>query len=196
MSNPSHRNAASFGPDEVHSQGHKPAVIGSAPKAPTPKPRRNWKGLRANSLPQAMELCLTYARETANLSVERIADRMGQPSHWVLYKWMQDGSIPARMIRPFEFACGCEYVTRFIAASAHKLLIDLPSGRNAQPGDIQAVQEACTAAVGALIAFAAGRTAADDTHAALTVALERLAAERAEVERHFAPELPLEQDHV
>lgn len=191
----SHRQGASLRPCEAISQGQNAAPIGQASAAPRPKPRRDWKRLRANSIPQAMELCLTYARETANLSVERVADRMGLASHWVVYKWMQEGSIPARMIRPYEHACGCDYVTRYIAASAHKLLIDLPTGRHAEPGDIQAVQEACTAAVGALIAFHAGRSDAADTHTALTVALERLAAERAEVERYHAPELLLEQVH-
>lgn len=142
-----------------------------------------------------MELCIDYAREVHNLSVERISDRMGLSSHWVIYKWMEEGGMPARCIRAFEHACGATYVTRYIAASAHMLLIDLPTGRHAGTSDIQAVQEACTAAVGALIAFAAGRAAADDTHAALTVALERLAAERAEVERHATPELPLESGH-
>lgn len=142
-----------------------------------------------------MELCLSYARETANLSVERIADRMGQPSHWVLYRWMQEGSIPARMIRPFEHACGCTYLTRYLAASAHQLLVDLPTGRHASPGDIHALQEACTAAVGALLRFYDGRLAADEAHAAITVALEQLAGERCEVERYATPELPLEPTH-
>lgn len=183
-------SADSFRQREQHSQRQKRAAIGQASKRPSPKPRRNWKALRACSLPQAMELCLTYARETHNLGVERIADRMGLASHWVIYKWMEEGGMPARYIRAFEHACGATYVTRYIAASAHMLVIDLPTGRRAQAADIQALQEACTAAVGAVLAFAAGRQQADDTHAALTVALERLAAERAEVERYTTPELP------
>lgn len=142
-----------------------------------------------------MELCLKFALDTRNLSVERIADLMGLPSHWVIYKWINEGSIPARMIRPYEHACGCTYVTRYIAASAHQLLVDLPSGRRARPSDIHALQEACTAAVGALLQFYDGRAAAADTHAAITVALERLAAERCEVERYATPELPLEPVH-
>ncbi len=140
-----------------------------------------------------MELCLDYARETQNLGVERVADRMGLASHWVIYKWMEEGGMPARHIRSFEHACGATYVTRYIAASAHMLLIDLPIGRHAVPQDIQTVQEACTAAVGSLLAFYAGRADADETHAALTVALEQLAAERCEVERYTTPELPFDQ---
>lgn len=142
-----------------------------------------------------MELCLKYALEHHNRGVERVADLMGMPSHWTLYKWIEEGGIPARMIRPFEHACGATYLTGYIASSAHKLLVDLPTGRHAEPGDIQKVQEACTAAVGALIAFYSGRADATDTHAALTVALESLAAERCEVERYAAPELALEPTH-
>lgn len=142
-----------------------------------------------------MELCLKYAQEHHNRGVERVAELMGMPSHWTLYKWIEEGGIPARMIRPFEYACGATYLTNYVAASAHKLLVDLPTGRHACAGDIQAVQEACTDAVGALLAFYAGRCAANETHAALTVALERLAAERGEVERYTAPELPLESTH-
>lgn len=130
------------------------------------------------------------------MSVERIADAMGLASHWTIYRWVQEGSIPARLIRPFELACGCEYVTRWLAASAHLLVVPLPSGRLPEAGDIQAVQEACTAAVSALLGYAAGRADADHTLAVLTIALEHLAAERAEVERCHAPELPLEgHDH-
>lgn len=183
-------SAASFSAGEQVSQGQKRAAIGKTVKGARPKPRRNWKALRTCSLPQAMELCLTYAREVHNLGVERIADRMGLASHWVVYKWMEEGGMPARYIRAFEHACGATYVTRYIAASAHMLLIELPTGRRAQAGDIQALQEACTTAVGAVLAFAAGRQQADDAHAALTVALERLAAERCEIERYTTPELP------
>jgi len=39
--------------------------------------RRDWKRLRAASLVEALRLCKAYAQERANLSVERIADRMG-----------------------------------------------------------------------------------------------------------------------
>lgn len=186
------RGAASFRASETISQGQKRAAIGKAAGKPRQKPRRNWKALRASSLPKAMELCLDYAREVQNLGVERIADRMGLASHWVIYKWMEEGGMPARHIRSFEHACGATYVTRYIAASAHMLLIDLPTGRHAVAQDIQAVQEACTAAVGALLAFYSGRSAADETHAALTVALQQLAAERAEVERYTNPELPFD----
>ncbi len=153
--------------------------------------KRNWASYRPNSLAEAIEACVDYARERHQMSVDRIADDMGVASKWTLYKWIEGASIPARLIRPFEVACRADFVTRHLAASARKLLIDMPVGRKAAPGDIHAVQDACNAAIGALLAFAAGAEDAPTTVATVTTALERLARERAEVERHAQPELEL-----
>lgn len=48
--------------------------------------RRNWKHIQPTSLRQALELCKDHAKERHNLSVERIAERMGLADHWALYK--------------------------------------------------------------------------------------------------------------
>lgn len=154
-------------------------------------PRRNWKAYRPTSLPDAIEACVEYGRERHQMSVDRIADATGISSKWTLYKYIESGALPARLIRPFETACGCTFVTQHLAASARKLIIDLPTGRQAAPADIHAVQQSCNEAVGALLGFAAGSTDAPATLAAVTQAMERLARERAEVERHTQPELDL-----
>ena len=39
--------------------------------------RRNWKRVRPNSLTEALRLCKEFAQTKANMSIERIADRMG-----------------------------------------------------------------------------------------------------------------------
>lgn len=153
--------------------------------------RRNWKGYRPTSLQDAIEACVDYARERHQMSIDRIADDMGIASKWTLYKYIESASIPARLIRPFEVACRCCFVTQHLAASARKLVIDLPIGRKATPADIHAAQVACNSAIGALLMFATGKTQAAPTIAAVTDALERLARERAEVERHTQPELEL-----
>ena len=154
-------------------------------------PKRNWKTYRPNSLQDAIEACTDFARERHQMSVDRIADEMGLASKWALYKWTHAASIPARYIRPFESACGANFVTQYLATSARKLLIDLPTGRIANPSDIQATQAVCNSAIGALIDFTAGRADAPSTIAAITDAIERLARERAEVERAAQPELAL-----
>lgn len=153
--------------------------------------KRNWKQYRPTSLRDALEACVDFARERHQMSIDRIADDMGLPSKWALYKWIEAANIPACRIRPFELACRCNYVTQHIAASARRLLIELPTGRKVQPGDIHAVQDACNAAIGALLGFAAGAHDASETRAAIDTAIERLARERAEVERHLQPELDL-----
>lgn len=123
-------------------------------------------------------------------SVERIADLVGE-SKWTVYKWMQQGSIPAKKIAGFELACGCAYVTEYLASSARKLVIDLPTGRLPGNTDIHAVQDACTAAIAALLRFAEGSADAAETTDYLTAAMTRLAHERAQVERCAQPELTL-----
>lgn len=152
---------------------------------------RHWKVWQPTSLQEAVEGCVLYAQHMdARASVERIADLVGE-SKWTLYKWIEQGSIPARKIPGFEHACGTHYVTGYLAASARKLVIDLPTGRLPASADIHALQQACTDAVGALLRFAEGRADAAETTDYLTAAIVRLAHERAQVERHAQPELSL-----
>jgi hypothetical protein len=151
--------------------------------------RRNWKVWRPTSLQEAVEGCVQFAQEK-RLSVERLADLVGE-SRWTIYKWIQTGSIPARKIAGFEHACGRCYVTEYLATSARKLLIDMPTGRLATGSDVHALQQSFTDAIGALLAFAQGKAEAPETLDHLTAAMTRLAQERAQVEHHAQPELDL-----
>ncbi len=151
--------------------------------------RRNWKVWRPGSLQEAVEGCVQYA-QTKRLSVERIADLVGE-SRWTIYKWIQTGGIPARKIAGFEHACGRCYITEYLASSARKLVVDIPTGRLPEGSDVHALQQSCTDAIGALLAYAEGKADAADTIDHLTAALTRLAHERAQVERHAQPELDL-----
>jgi hypothetical protein len=152
--------------------------------------RRNWKAYQPASLQEAIKACTDFALERHNRGVERIADLMGV-STWTLYKWISNGNLPARLIRPFEHACGCHFVTAWIAASAHRLLIEFPTGRVPNPDQVHDVQMACNAAVGALLAFAREQADAPETLAALRTAMECLAHEHANVAQYAQPELPL-----
>jgi len=153
--------------------------------------KRAWNTWQPSCLQEAVEGCLGFALHKHRRSVDQVADLVGE-SNWTVYKWVQSGGIPARKIAGFEFACGAHYVTRYLASSAHKLLVDVPTGRLATPSDVAALQASCTAAVAALIEFSAGRSNAADTHASLTAAMTALASERANVERHNQPELDLQ----
>lgn len=153
--------------------------------------RRNWKRVRPNSLRQAMQLCLDYARERHNRSVERVADLMGLASHWTLYKWMENGRLPAVLIRPFEHACGVTFVTDYVALSAHKLPVDMPAGKPAQDTDVLALQTQFNEAVNLLARFYKGDADAGETIAALTAAMADIANHRANVAQSLEPELAL-----
>lgn len=138
-----------------------------------------------------MELCIQYAKERHHLSVEQIADRMGLASHWSLYKWMESGRMPANLIRPFEVVCGCQFVTQYIASSAHKLLVDIPSSAPAKDTDLTAMNGNFGRAITALASFYQGNAEAETTISELTSLLTEIASHRVRVERSCEPELDL-----
>lgn len=158
--------------------------------------RINWNTVQPNSITHAIELCSQYAREKRNLSVERIAELMGQPSHHALYKWMAEGRMPAVLIRPFEHACGVAFVSRYLAHSAQYLTMKIPSGAKSAARDINALQGSLTSAVTALIDFHDSRLSQEQCIDALTTALESLAWHRTNVEKTDCPELSLFEDHA
>lgn len=149
---------------------------------------------RPTSLRAAMEACVEHARGRHNRSVDHVADLMGIPSKWALYKWMESGRMPALLIRPFERACGADYISRYIAASAGKLLVDVPTGRNITEQDVSALQASFAAATSALLNFYEGETSTGEALDALQDTLERLAWHRGLLERHDHPELELGGD--
>ncbi|TWC74425.1 hypothetical protein FBY10_101115 [Pseudomonas sp. SJZ103] len=154
--------------------------------------RRRWKNVRPTSLRHALELCKDFAIDAHNKSVQRIADEMGLPDHWALYKWLQTGRMPANLIRPYERVCNCDFVTRWIAASAGRLTIEMPTGRNCTAQDTQVLQELLTTAAGKLLAFYAKNSEADETLAAIQAAMEGLAWHRGNVSQSQHPQLELE----
>ncbi|MDT8428524.1 MAG: hypothetical protein RQ757_07130 [Pseudomonadales bacterium] len=153
--------------------------------------RRNWNRVAPSSLRHAMELCLEYGREKRNLSVDRVADLMGLPSKWVLYKWLESGKLPAILIRPYEHATGAHFVTQYIATSAHKLLINIPAGTPAKDADLLALQTGFNEAVNLLARFYRGDAEADATMAALNRTMSDIAGHRANVGKTLTPELNL-----
>lgn len=153
--------------------------------------RRNWKKVRANSLRHAMELCLEFAREKQNLSVDRVADLMGLPSKWTLYKWLENGRIPAVLIRPFEHACGADYMTLYIAASSNRLVVDIPCGRKATNAEVNELQGSFSDAMGLLIRFYQGQSAAEDTITALNHVMGGIAWHSENVSKSQTPELAM-----
>ena len=152
--------------------------------------RRNWKRVRPASLVEALRLCKEFAQERKNLSIERIADRMGA-THDSLYKWLATGRLPAILIPSFEQTCGCHFASEWLAASAGMLMIAMPTGRTAKQTDMVELNSCFAAALQLLTDFYATPAKADasETLAALTHHLSQVAWHHANVGLHANPEL-------
>lgn len=152
--------------------------------------RRNWKRVRPNSATEALRLCKEFAAERHNLSIERIADRMGV-THDSLYKWLAAGRLPFILLPSFEHACGCHFASEWAAASAGKIVIAVPTGRTVTETDMVTLNSCFGAALQLLSDFyaAPGTTDAAETLAALTNHLQQVAWHRANVGQHANPEL-------
>ncbi len=153
--------------------------------------RRNWKKVYPTSLRQAMELCKEHALQKKNLSVERIAELMGMANHWKLYRWIAEGNMPAHMIRAFEHVCSIDLVSIYLAHSANKLVLPIPTGRKAQHKEINQLSLFMTETVQQLYLHQDGEQSAEVTIATLTHLMESLAYQRGNVEKEQQPELEL-----
>lgn len=148
---------------------------------------RHWKRISPASLLEAFRLCKDYARETKNLSVERIAELMGVTAD-ALYKWLATGRMPAILIPVYEHVCGIDFVSRHLALSAGKLVVSMPTGRTVKALDVQELQALLNDAVGAILAFADGNADAGRTLAAIEASMAGLAWHRATVAKHCQPD--------
>jgi len=127
-----------------------------------------------HSLRDAFRLCKEHGIAEKRLSVERLAELMGKTPDWV-YKVMADASMPANLIPMFEAITGADFVSRHLAVSSGKLVIEAPVGRNCGAGDIQALQEVLHDTVGKLLAYYNNKAIPDEVIASTTLAMERLA---------------------
>lgn len=151
---------------------------------------RNWKLIQPTSLIHALRLSKNYAHEVHNLSVERIADKMGV-GHDLLYKWLANGRMPAISIPAFETVCRCTFVSTWLALSAGKLVIEIPTGRSTAATDIHQLQTVLNDAVGQILKFASGQSEATDALAAIQSGMVGLAWHKINIEKHQQPELEL-----
>lgn len=154
--------------------------------------RRNWRTVNPRSLREAIELCKDYALEKHRRSVERIAELAGEESQWTVYGWLRDGSIPGKKIHAFQHACGCDFITRYLAHSSGLLLVPIPPGRRIDVDDVHRLQSTLNSAVSALLGFATGSMDADQVANEITTAMEALAWHRENAQRSHQPELDLD----
>ena len=140
-----------------------------------------------------MQLCLDYAYDKHRRNVQRVAALLGTSPN-TIYGWLREGSIPGRKIEAFQHACGCNFITRYLAHSASNLLIPIPAGRASQVRDVHRLQDTLNQSVSALLGFAEGTLDAEGVRTATTAAMEALAWQRENAARHDQPELDLRHD--
>ena len=140
------------------------------------------------SLRAAFEQDKAHALQRHRRNVERLSELMGTtPAN--LYKWLENESMPANRIAAWEHLTGSDAVVRYLAASAHKVVIQIPTGRAANPDDVHALQATLNGAVGALLAFMRGDLDRDNCMARIGEGLEGLAWHRENVRKTDQPEL-------
>ncbi|PIP98522.1 MAG: hypothetical protein COW76_20385 [Shewanella sp. CG18_big_fil_WC_8_21_14_2_50_42_11] len=149
----------------------------------------NWKKAKATSLQEAFWLVKEYGKARRNLSVARTAELMGLDDESLLYKWMKNGSMPVQKLHSFEYVCGANFVSEYLASSDNKLLIDIPIGKPLRDVSVIEMQGAFNDAMSLLIKFASGNASTDETVAALTRSMSDLAYHRENVLKVEAPEL-------
>lgn len=159
-----------------------------------PSRRAFWKRYQPTSCRDALERSKEFAHEAHNLSVERIAEQMGLPDHWALYKWIHSGRFPLVLVPAYERVCGIDLVTRWLAATQRRLLVDMPIGKAATGDDLVEMGSQFQHAVQLLSDFYKSDGAQDPQAVldALRAHMEAVAYHRANVAGFAAPELELE----
>ena len=157
----------------------------------SPSRRKFWKTYQPTSCRDALQQCKAYAQEARNLSVERIADQMGLPDHWALYKWIENGRFPFVLIPAYEAATGINLPSRWLAATGRKLLVDMPIGKAADADDLVQLGTGFQQAVQLLSDFykSNGAQPAAPVLEALRAHLERVAHHHFNVSGFSEPEL-------
>ena len=99
--------------------------------------------------------------------------------------------MPLVLLRPYELACGVDYVTRWMAASNGRMLVQIATGRKLAHADIVELHEHFARAIQLLTGYYAKPGDPATVLAALTTHMEHVAWHRQNVAQHINPELDL-----
>lgn len=143
------------------------------------------------SLANAFELDKAHALVKHRRNIERLAELMTiKPA--TLYKYLEQDGMPVGHLIAWQHLTGSDAVVRYLAASAHKVVIDIPTGRKTDADDVHVLQATLNGAVGALLDFMKGELDRDTCMAKLGTGLESLAWHRENVRKNDQPELDLD----
>jgi hypothetical protein len=140
------------------------------------------------SFTEALRMCKDYAKTNKNLSVERIADEMGLTAVR-LYQHLESGDMPFNRVRSFQRACGCNYVTQYMAHGDDCVLIKIPNGKKMSDEQMLNINSSFHKALSHLTSFYQNAANPELVVAALTDHMATTAWHRANVEKHLQPEL-------
>ncbi len=150
--------------------------------------RRNWKREVASSLLNGSDLCIKFAHERNNLSIQHIADLMGE-NHHTLYKWLAETRMPVKKLIAFEKACGVCFITQYLAHANNKMLVDIPTGRKAEHRSVNELASFTNEVMGMLLGFADGEQNHEEVLKAVTLLMADFAHQRGQIEKNKQPEL-------
>ncbi|KGH08735.1 MULTISPECIES: hypothetical protein [Comamonas] len=152
--------------------------------------RRNWNRFRASNFLEAVRACKDFGLERHGRTVARIADHAGATED-TMYKWIATGRIPGILIPTYEMACGAHFISDWLATSAGRMVIPMPTGRKATEAELLQISEDCAASMRKLAAFYADPSKADTTELMelLQRHLEQVAFHHHNVGRYQTPEL-------
>lgn len=156
--------------------------------------RKNWAAIRPRNLTHAMELCMEHALAKYNRSTEGVCALAGVNSINTFYKYLATGGLPARLIKPFENACGIDYVSRWLVESSGKMVLDVPRGKKCGAGELNHLQTAYTAVIGELLKVYQELNEVEPALAALQGAMEQTAWHQGNVKKLMQPELPFDEE--
>lgn len=142
------------------------------------------------SLVSAIEQDKVSGIRIRQMSVERHAE-LQAVSTSRLYKWMEDGDLPANRLAGWFHNTGGKAVIRYLCAQAGGLFVPMPTGRRPTAEEIAELQHVLADTGAALLRFYAGRADQAETLGAVQQALELLAWHRGSVEKTDQPELEL-----
>lgn len=95
-----------------------------------------------SSVVDAVKECAQYAKTFRYLSREGVAEKMGFTggARWVVYKWVDEGKVPARHIPAFERACGTNLLTSCLVRVAGQIAVPMLPPESAPPLDLARTQ--------------------------------------------------------
>lgn len=103
--------------------------------------------------------------------------------------------MPANLIPAFEFSCGVNFISQWLAHTNNQLLIRIPIGKEVSKSDTTELHQDFSEAFTLLVNFYEGKADQEETLFALTRTMEQIAWHRENVQKHEQPELDFEVEH-